>query len=99
MLALKAEPHYPFFDHGPADYRAFKAMHVSLLRSQHRTTDPRCAHFFFIPAWDFHGSWGNPELYWRTHKYVTTHFPFWNATGGADHIWVNTRDAAACSNP
>ena len=32
-------------------------------------------------------------------KYVATHFPFWNRSGGADHIFVNTRDAAACSNP
>ena len=44
-----------------------------------------------VPTWDFHGSWGNPELYWRTHKYVTTHFPFWNASGGADHaaLWAS----------
>ena len=52
-----------------------------------------------MPTWDFHGSWGNPEIYWRAGKYVMTHFPFWNASGGADHIFVNTRDAAACSNP
>ena len=30
VLALKAEPHYPFYEHGPADYRAFKAMYSSL---------------------------------------------------------------------
>ena len=32
VLALKAEPHYPFYDHGPADYRAFKAIaHVHMM--------------------------------------------------------------------
>ena len=40
-------------------------MHVSLLRSAHRTADPKAAHYFYIPAWDFHGAWGNPEVYWR----------------------------------
>ena len=77
---------------------------------------------------DFHGSWGNPKVYWRAStgqepgasladilsrtppasflevyggasRYVRTHFPFWNASGGADHIWANTRDAGTCSNP
>lgn len=99
VLALKAEPHYPLFAHGPADYRAFTAMHVALLRSAHRTADPSKASFFYVPLWDFHGSWGNPEIYWRGIKYVRTHFPFWNASGGADHIVVNTRDAGGCSNP
>ena len=74
-------------------------MHVSLLRSAHRTADPKAAHYFYIPAWDFHGAWGNPEVYWRASRYVRTHFPFWNASGGADHIWANTRDAGTCSNP
>ena len=64
-LALKAEPHWPFYEHGPADYRAFKAVHVALLRSSHRTTDPRAADYFYVPTWDLHGSWGNPEIYWR----------------------------------
>ena len=27
-------------EHGPADYRAFKAVHIALLRSRHRTADP-----------------------------------------------------------
>ena len=29
-----------YYEHGPADYRAFKAVHISLLRSPYRTTDP-----------------------------------------------------------
>jgi hypothetical protein len=99
VLALKAEPHYPFYDHGPADYRAFKAIHISLLRSPHRTTHPERADFFYVPTWDLHGSWGNPEIYLRAHRYISTVWPFWNRSKGADHIWTNTRDAGGCSNP
>lgn len=99
VLALKAEPHWPFYEHGPADYRAFKAVHISLLRSAHRTTDPQRADFFYVPTWDLHGSWGNPELYWRAQRYIASVLPFWNRTQGADHIWTNTRDAGGCSNP
>ena len=41
VLAMKAEPHWPLYSHGPADYRSFIAMHIALLRSKHRTADPR----------------------------------------------------------
>lgn len=99
VLALKAEPTWAFYSHGPADYRGFKAVHISLLRSAHRTTDPSRADFFYVPVWDFHGSWGNPEVYWRAHQYVRSVWPYFNRSGGADHIWSNTRDAAGCSNP
>ena len=99
VLALKAEPQWPFYDHGPADYRAYKAIHISLLRSAHRTTDPARADFFYVPTWDLHGSWGNPEVYWRAQRYIAAVWPFWNRTGGRDHIWTNTRDAGGCSNP
>ena len=47
----------------------------------------------------FHGSWGNPEVYWRAHQYVRNVWPYYNRSGGADHIWSNTRDAGGCSNP
>ena len=50
-----------------------------------------------MPTWDFHGCWGNPEVYWRAHRYIKTTYPYWNRTNGADHIWTNTRDAASCS--
>ena len=99
VLALKAEPHWPFYEHGPADYRGFKAVHISLLRSAHRTTDPSHADYYYVPTWDLHGSWGNPEIYWRAQRYIASVWPFWNRTQGADHIWTNTRDAGGCSNP
>ncbi len=99
VLALKAEPHYGFYKHGPADYRSFVAVHASLLRSAHRTTDPEAAHLFYVPLWDFHGSWGNPEVYLRAHAYVRDAWPYWNRSAGSDHLMVNTRDAGGCSNP
>lgn len=99
VLALKAEPHWPFYEHGPADYRGFKAVHISLLRSPHRTADPAKADLFYVPTWDLHGSWGNPEIYWRAFQYIRNVLPFWNRTQGADHVWTNTRDAGGCSNP
>ena len=37
-----------------------------------------------MPTWDLHGSWGNPEVYWRALQYVRSVWPFWNRTGGAD---------------
>lgn len=52
-----------------------------------------------MPTWDWHGAWGNPEVYYRAHRYITTMYPFWNASGGADHVWTIARDAAACATP
>ena len=59
----------------------------------------RRARYFYVPTWDLHGAWGNPEVYLRAHRYIRTHFPYWNASQGKDHIWTVTRDAAACSTP
>ena len=50
VLALKAEPLWGFYEHGPADYRAFKAVHISLLRSAHRTADAEQADLFYVPT-------------------------------------------------
>ena len=52
-----------------------------------------------MPTWDFHGSWGNPEVYYRAHQYISQLWPYWNASGGADHLWALARDAAACATP
>lgn len=98
-VSMLQEPTWPFYEHGPADYRAFKAVHLSLLRSAHRTADPTHADYFYVPTWDFHGSWGNPEIYWRAQRYIASTWPFWNRTRGADHIWTITRDAGGCSSP
>jgi hypothetical protein len=71
----------------------------ALLRSPHRTALPAEADFFFVPVWDFHGAWGNNEVYYRGARYISTAHPMWNASGGADHLWAVARDAAACATP
>ena len=81
------------------DYRTPPLVHEALLASAHRTSDASEADLFYVPTWDWHGSWGNPEVYYRAHHYIRTVHPFWNASGGADHLWTIARDAAACATP
>lgn len=45
------------------------------------------------------GAWGNPEPYYRAARYVSTAFPFWNRSRGADHLWAVARDTATCATP
>ena len=100
VLALKAEYDWRIQVPGRKfDYRMPPMFHDALIVSQHRTTFPSEADFFYVPTWDWHGSWGNPEVYYRAHRYISTTFPFWNASGGADHVWAIARDAAACATP
>jgi hypothetical protein len=32
-------------------------------------------------------------------RWVQQHFPYWNRTSGADHIWLFTHDEGACWAP
>ena len=32
-------------------------------------------------------------------RWVQQHFPYWNRTNGADHIWLFTHDEGACWAP
>ena len=100
VLALKAE--YDWREQYPGkkfDYRTPPTLHEALLGSAHRTTDAAAADLFYVPTWDWHGAWGNPEVYYRAHRYISTAYPFWNRSGGADHLWAIARDAAACDTP
>ena len=100
VLGLKAEHDWRVQAAGKKfDYRMPPTFYDALLSSAHRTSMPREAHLFYVPTYDFHGAWGNPEAYYRAHRYVATAFPFWNTSGGADHIWAVARDAAACATP
>ena len=40
-----------------------------------------------------------PQVYYRAARYIRDAYPFWNASGGADHVWAIARDAAACATP
>ena len=100
VLALKAEYDWRVQVRGKKfDYRMPPTFHEALLGSTYRTTDPSEADLFYVPTWDWHGSWGNPEVYYRAHRYISTAYPYWNASGGADHLWAIARDAAACDTP
>lgn len=39
------------------------------------------------------------ELYRRAYEYIRTSYPFWNHSGGADHIWTFPHDEGACLAP
>ena len=100
VLALKAEFDWRLQVRGKKfDYRTPPMLHEALLASPHRTVDPTEADLFYVPTWDWHGSWGNAEVYYRAHRYISTFYPYWNASGGADHVWAIARDAAACDTP
>jgi hypothetical protein len=100
VLALKTEYDWRMqYPNRKFDYRTPLVLHEALLTSKHRTTNAADADLFFVPVWDFHGSWGNPEVYYRAHRYISTALPYWNASGGADHLWAIGRDAAACDTP
>jgi hypothetical protein len=38
-------------------------------------------------------------MYQQALDFVKTSYPFWNATGGADHLWMFTHDEGACWAP
>ena len=77
-----------------------QTLHLALLASPHRTADANEADFFFVPVWDFVGfGWGSPAVYWRAHRYVTTAWPYFNRSGGRDHLWPVARDAGSCATP
>ena len=56
----------------PAEHLAStspQVFHEALLASPHRTALAAEADYFYVPTWDFHGSWGNPEVRDRTHRH------------------------------
>ena len=100
VLSLKAEHDWREQYKGRKfDYRMPPVFHEALLSSAHRTSVAEEADAFYVPTWDFQGAWGNPEVYYRAHRYVSTFWPYWNRSGGTDHVFAIARDAAACSTP
>ncbi|KAK3273231.1 hypothetical protein CYMTET_18520 [Cymbomonas tetramitiformis] len=87
---------------GPAELFLFER----LLASAHRTTDPKEADYFFVPAlgqavrWLHGGPWKGMWGYWTAVRdYLQATWPFWDAKGGADHLWVQMGDHGACEDP
>eukprot|EP00899_Mesostigma_viride_P013090 jgi/Mesvir1/21782/Mv04178-RA.1 len=75
------------------------AVHLAALLSQHRVTDAKEADFFFVPTWS-----RRAPLDWQTgmgyHRDIVAHirsaYPYWDAKGGRDHIFVSSSDFGAC---
>lgn len=67
-----------------------------------RTADPYEANLFYIPDLSF-GHGGNIPIYagfWlRALSYVRTHYPFWDAHNGTDHIMWRARTRHADLRP
>ncbi|XP_057527363.1 probable glucuronoxylan glucuronosyltransferase F8H [Amaranthus tricolor] len=81
------------------------AIHKALLESDVRTFDPNEADFFFVPVYvscNFSTINGFPAIgHARTLissaiNLISSSFPFWNRTNGADHIFVASHDFGAC---
>lgn len=66
-----------------------------------RTLDPSRAKLFYVPIYLAQRlTWGGqvqrPML--AAWNYVRHAFPFWNASGGRDHVWFLVRGGHSCSN-
>ncbi|XP_021724377.1 probable glucuronoxylan glucuronosyltransferase F8H [Chenopodium quinoa] len=81
------------------------AIHRALLESNVRTFDPNQADFFFVPVYvscNFSTVNGFPavgharSLISSAVTHVSSGFPFWNRSRGADHIFVASHDFGAC---
>ena len=84
-------------------YAADVAVLRRVLRSPHRTTDPREADFFLVPLLlslgfrslrfgQYMPSGGAAQLINRTVTHIQRAHPWWNASGGADHLLTITGD-------
>eukprot|EP00899_Mesostigma_viride_P022446 jgi/Mesvir1/3386/Mv05088-RA.2 len=88
------------FNGNPALYTAIDLFIARLLASEHRTADPVAADLFFIPFFMSHSSWGQdlPKLE-RCVEYVRRTWPFWDASGGKDHLLFTVYDVGPCDAP
>lgn len=82
------------------------AIHRALMESQaFRTLDPWQADFFFVPVYvacNFSTVNGFPaigharSLIAAAVEVVSSEFPFWNRSSGADHVFVASHDFGSC---
>uniref|UniRef100_A0A1D1XXU1 Putative glucuronoxylan glucuronosyltransferase F8H n=1 Tax=Anthurium amnicola TaxID=1678845 RepID=A0A1D1XXU1_9ARAE len=86
-------------------FAAEVALHRVLLDSPVRTRDPHDADFFFVPVYvscNFSTPNGFPSLgharglLSSAVDLVSARYPFWNRSGGADHVFVASHDYGAC---
>lgn len=81
------------------------AIHRALLTSHVRTLDPFEANFFFLPVYvscNFSSVNGFPviaharSLLASAVHVISGQYPFWNRSGGSDHVFVASHDYGAC---
>lgn len=81
-------------------------MHLFLLSSSVRTLDPEEADWFYTPVYtncDLTKTGlpyisNMPRMMRSAIEYISTNWPFWNRTDGADHFFVVPHDFGACFN-
>ncbi|KAK3280519.1 hypothetical protein CYMTET_11642 [Cymbomonas tetramitiformis] len=80
-------------------YSAGRFLHERLLASEFRTADPEEADYFLIPMWG-RAAVGSPRHASRYLKevigYIQRTWPYFQRSGGRDHIAVLTDDHGAC---
>lgn len=81
-------------------------LHEQLLVSPLRTTDASAADLFFVPVYLACYLHHSGEDLMRAHQLVLealahlrSSFPYWNRTGGADHVWAFSHDVGGCAAP
>ncbi|XP_043704721.1 probable glucuronoxylan glucuronosyltransferase IRX7 [Telopea speciosissima] len=86
-------------------FAAEVAIHKALLSGDVRTLDPSEADFFFVPVYvscNFSSQNGFPAigqarpLLASAVRLISSELPFWNRSGGADHVFVASHDYGAC---
>eukprot|EP00884_Botryococcus_braunii_P004845 jgi/Botrbrau1/14361/Bobra.0014s0016.1 len=83
------------------NYGAELAILTSLQQSSFVTRDPLQADFFFVPAQlycmqAFGGYADHRNAAEQVLMYIRRQFPYWDARGGSDHIWLFTHDHGFC---
>ncbi|CAI6006573.1 unnamed protein product [Closterium sp. NIES-65] len=68
-----------------------------LLASRHRTIDPREADFFYMPLLIRNRDSGKQRLISETISFIRSLGPFWDAKGGADHIFLVSEEYGKCA--
>lgn len=86
-------------------FSAEVAIHRALLNSSVRVFDPWEADFFFVPVYvacNFSTKNGFPalgharSLLGSAVRHISETMPFWNRSGGSDHVFAATHDYGAC---
>ncbi|GJP42295.1 hypothetical protein CLOM_g1880 [Closterium sp. NIES-68] len=83
--------HSPYIDHPEALW-----FWERLLASRHRTIDPREADFFYVPLLIRNRDSGKQRLISEAISFIRSLGPFWDAKGGADHIFLVSEEFGKC---